>query len=130
MARLITVEIRGEAGQYEAMVRRIQDQHQRLYRDAQTGAQQTAAGMRIWETSIEGLGRQLIALAGIGSLGILTKQMLDFGEATVKAASESQQAIVSLQTALQTTGRNIPVGGIQEFAAELQKTTRFEDEAI
>lgn len=62
MARLVTIEVTGQAGRYEAMVRGIQDQHRRLYNEAQAGAGQAATQMRVWETQLKGIGTAVTSL--------------------------------------------------------------------
>ena len=46
MARLITIEISGSAGNYEAMVRRISEQNNKLYAGVQQGAAQAVTSVR------------------------------------------------------------------------------------
>jgi len=128
--RNITIAFDANANSYNVVADQIIQKNRQLNRDAIQGAQQAKVAIQIWENGLGGIARQLGGLIGIGSFAILAKQALDFGRATVKAASDSEQAIVSLQAALATTGRQIPIEQLTEFAAELQKTTRFEDEAI
>jgi hypothetical protein len=66
----------------------------------------------------------------------LTDAVMDFAKTltidAVKAAEESEASVTRLNTALKLTGRYSPeaTAGLQDLAAELQRTTKFEDDSI
>ena len=65
--RLVTIQIDGDAQKYRAQVQSIQEQHRKLYGEAQQQTAQTVQQIRTWETSLQGVGRSLSVL--VGSLG-------------------------------------------------------------
>ena len=70
MARLVTVEVTGQAGQYEAMVKGIAEQNRRLYAESQAGAVKTAQSVASANISMRNLGSATSMVVGqISGLG-------------------------------------------------------------
>ena len=65
MARLITIQVEATSSGYEAMVRRISEQNNKLYAGVQQGAAQAVTSVRAFETSLAGVSK-LLGQLGIG----------------------------------------------------------------
>lgn len=72
------------------------------------------------------------AIKGISLLADGFKELTSFVSDSVKAAADSQDALNSLNLALSQTGilTSSNVKSLQDFAAEIQNTTAFEDDAV
>lgn len=78
------------------------------------------------------IGKQL-GTAGKSLLGFLSAGAVVAGvRSIIKATAEEQAAVAQLESALKTAGAQVGItsGQLTAFAAELQKTTTFADDAI
>lgn len=75
----------------------------------------------------------LLKKAAIGFIGIFAaNKIISFGESIIRSASEQEDAINSLNIALAASGKFSKAASqdLQEFASQLQRTSKFGDEAV
>lgn len=85
------------------------------------GAEKEASG---FQSFIKGVGPSVAAAFSIGAI-------VNFGKAAVKAYNESALALAKLEAVIRSTGNASGLSSkqMQDYAAELQRVTTFEDDA-
>src|SRR5262245_61890103 len=125
MARLVTIEVVGQGGQYEAMIKRMIDQNKSLYSGAEQGAARAAGAVRIFETSLTGvlglLGQLGVALS-VGAVVKYTKGLINLAGSIQDLSDRtgiSARTLTGIRSVLEENGVTL-----EEFAKGIQRAQK------
>src|SRR5678816_1992697 len=122
--RTVTIKIDADGNAYVSEIGRLTEANAKFSRDAQAGAEQTISAFTRLGASIITFNQALeLAQKALTAIKSAFSALID-------AASDQQDAQNKLAAALQLTGRQIPIERFTDFASAIQKTTRFNDEAV
>ncbi len=126
MARVIQVEFRAEAGQFEQTAQRIIDRTSQMNRIAQQGAQQSTAAITAFTATLSGVPSVLNQIAGamgiafgVGAIVAFGKHVLDVAgkiDDLSKRTGFTRQTLSGIKSAIEENG-----GSLEGFATAINK---------
>jgi len=129
MARVIQIQITGEAGQYEATVQRIIEKNNQLNRSAIQGAQQTEAALgnvqRIlvnFPSFFGGIASGIAAAFSVGAIVAFGKSLLEAAgqiDDLSKRTGFSRQTLSGLKSTIEENG-----GSLEAFATAISRAQK------
>src|SRR6185369_8253743 len=129
MARVIQIQITGEAGQYEATVQRIIEKNDQLNRSAIQGAQQTEAALgnvqRIlvnFPSFFGGIASGIAAAFSVGAIVAFGKSLLEAAgqiDDLSKRTGFSRQTLSGLKSTIEENG-----GSLEAFATAISRAQK------